>query len=311
MVDFKVNVIINCYNGERYLKEALNSVYKQTYKNWTIIFLDNASTDRTQEIAESYKEKIHYIRNDKLVPLGEARNLALKHIDAELVAFLDSDDIWKQNKLEKQVDMFRQNDIGFSHTNYIKRYEATGKKKIAFEKNQLSGNIFRDMITSGYAICLSSVMVYSQALNQLDHLFNNRYQIVEEFDLFMRLFSKINVGYLHNTLVEYRIHDKMTTLNHFEKISFEKICVYEELFKNNYELVKNDLGLKDAFINKIQRNKALYSFINNDFKKARKEFNIIKNYSVGNRFRYYIYKLPDFILRFITPIIINQYLKKL
>ena len=101
-----VSVIMNCFNGEKYLREAIDSVYAQTYKNWEIIFWDNASTDNSAEIAKSYDEKLRYFRGEKTVPLYAARNLALKQAKGKYIAFLDCDDYWLPQKLERQVEIF-------------------------------------------------------------------------------------------------------------------------------------------------------------------------------------------------------------
>ncbi len=66
----KVSVIMNCFNSEKYLREAIDSVYAQTYKDWEIIFWDNASTDHSKEIAKSYDNKLKYSRGKETVPLG-------------------------------------------------------------------------------------------------------------------------------------------------------------------------------------------------------------------------------------------------
>ena len=69
---------MNCFNGERYLREAIDSVYLQTYKNWEIIFWDNASTDKSSRIANSYDKKLKYYRSDKNTKLGEASRMGSK-----------------------------------------------------------------------------------------------------------------------------------------------------------------------------------------------------------------------------------------
>ena len=73
-----VSVIMNCYNGDKYLPNAIESVYSQTYSNWEIIFWDNCSTDNSADIAQSFDDRVMYHRTSKTTPLGEARNLALK-----------------------------------------------------------------------------------------------------------------------------------------------------------------------------------------------------------------------------------------
>ena len=99
-----VSIIMNCYNGERYLHEALESIINQTYKNWELIFWDNLSTDNSKKIFQNFKdERFKYFLAKEHTVLYEARNLALKEVSGEFIAFLDTDDIWFPDKLLKQV----------------------------------------------------------------------------------------------------------------------------------------------------------------------------------------------------------------
>ena len=105
-----ISVIINCYNGEKYLARAINSVLNQSYKNLEIIFWDNLSKDNSKKILKSFKDKrIKYHKTKKFTKLYEARNLALKKTKGEFVAFLDVDDFWSSLKLEKQIKIFYSN----------------------------------------------------------------------------------------------------------------------------------------------------------------------------------------------------------
>src|SRR5437868_4501867 len=99
-----VSVIMNCLNGEQFLRDAIDSVIAQTYANWEIVFWDNASTDASASIAQSYHDdRIRYFRGDSTVPLGHARNLAIQKSRGTFIAFLDCDDLWLPTKLEKQL----------------------------------------------------------------------------------------------------------------------------------------------------------------------------------------------------------------
>ena len=89
-----VSVIMNCYNSARYLREAIDSVYAQTYKKWEIIFWDNASTDNSAAIARSYDDKLKYFKSEANVPLGKARNWAIEKAQGKYVAFLDDADLF-------------------------------------------------------------------------------------------------------------------------------------------------------------------------------------------------------------------------
>src|SRR3990167_8655863 len=103
-----VSVLMNCLNCSLYLEEAIDSVYAQTYKDWEIIFWDNASTDSSAEIAQRYDEKLRYFRADISLPLYGSRNLALQKARGKYIAILDCDDLWLPNKLEKQIPLFER-----------------------------------------------------------------------------------------------------------------------------------------------------------------------------------------------------------
>lgn len=96
------SVIMNCLNGERFVREAIESVFHQTFKDWEIIFFDNGSTDKSVEIAASYGERVKIFTLDKPVALGQARQEAVDKATGEFLAFLDVDDVWLPFKLEMQ-----------------------------------------------------------------------------------------------------------------------------------------------------------------------------------------------------------------
>jgi glycosyltransferase involved in cell wall biosynthesis len=99
-----VSVIVNCYNGETYLAEAVKSILEQTYKNFEVIFWDNQSKDKSAIIYKSFKDKrLKYYYAQKHTPLYDARNLAIKKSKGKFIAFLDTDDLWTKNKLYLQV----------------------------------------------------------------------------------------------------------------------------------------------------------------------------------------------------------------
>ena len=114
-----VSVIMNCFNGEKYLRKAIDSVLAQTYRNWEIIFWDNQSTDRSAKIFKSYNnQNLKYFYAPKHTLLYEARNFALEHAIGELYAFLDVDDWWDTKKLEKQIPLFDDPEVGLVYGNY-------------------------------------------------------------------------------------------------------------------------------------------------------------------------------------------------
>ena len=128
-----VSILMNCYNGQEYLKKALNSIINQKYKNWELIFWDNQSTDDSIKIFNSYKDKrFKLFRAKEHTILYEGRNLAIQKTTGELIAFLDTDDIWLPDKLLKQVDLFKNEEVGLVYGNFwmLNNYSIFKKKNI-------------------------------------------------------------------------------------------------------------------------------------------------------------------------------------
>jgi len=131
-----VSVIMNCFNGEKYLKEAIHSVISQTYKNWELIFWDNQSKDESSEIFKSYKDKrLKYFFANQHTSLYKARNLAIEKSKGEYIAFLDTDDLWVREKLELQMDFFKNPEVGVVFTNAWIIKKNLKNKKIHEKKN--------------------------------------------------------------------------------------------------------------------------------------------------------------------------------
>lgn len=112
-----VSIIMPTYDCERYIAEAIRSVFSQTYSNWELIIVDDCSTDNTEEIVKAFTDKrIHYQRNAHNKGAALTRNEALKIAKGHYIAFLDSDDLWAPEKLERQVAFMEQNGYDFTYT---------------------------------------------------------------------------------------------------------------------------------------------------------------------------------------------------
>lgn len=106
-----VSVIIPTYNREETLRNSIQSILTQSYQDFEIIIVDDASTDDTEKIvAEMNDSRICYIKNDKRLGANGARNVGIQNAHGEYIAFQDSDDIWKSGKLEKQIRMFQDDE---------------------------------------------------------------------------------------------------------------------------------------------------------------------------------------------------------
>lgn len=115
-----VSIIMPSFNTDSYIKETIQSVLDQTYTKWELIIVDDCSTDTTDEVVnEIHDERIRYLKNDKNSGAAVSRNKALREAKGKWVAFLDSDDLWMPEKLEKQIKFMKENSYSFSYTNYV------------------------------------------------------------------------------------------------------------------------------------------------------------------------------------------------
>ena len=117
----KVSIITPLFNAERYVSETIKSVLNQSYQNWEMIFVDDCSSDQSVSIVEKYKEKderIRLLKNKTNMGSGRSRNRAIDAASGDIIAFLDSDDIWHPEKLSKHLEFMQKNSSVFSHTSY-------------------------------------------------------------------------------------------------------------------------------------------------------------------------------------------------
>ncbi|AST93383.1 MULTISPECIES: glycosyltransferase family 2 protein [Sutcliffiella] len=116
-----ISIVTPAYNSEAYIKDAIDSVLKQTYVNWEMIIVDDCSKDKTVEMVRQYSDpRIKLVQLSKNSGPAVARNTAMENARGRYLAFLDSDDQWLPEKLEKQLLHMQENDIAFSFTKYMK-----------------------------------------------------------------------------------------------------------------------------------------------------------------------------------------------
>jgi teichuronic acid biosynthesis glycosyltransferase TuaG len=116
-----VSIITPAYNSEKFISDTIKSVQNQTYTNWEMIIVDDCSTDKTVEIIQEFMDndpRIHLIKLNTNSGTGIARNTALQVVNGRYIAFVDADDLWKPEKLSKQIDFMETNNLAFTFTFY-------------------------------------------------------------------------------------------------------------------------------------------------------------------------------------------------
>ena len=251
----KISIIINCYNSERYLKESIESVLNQTYKNFELILFDNCSKDDTQKIISSFNDnRISYLRSDRNLVLGCARNEAIKNSQFDWVAFIDSDDTWHKNKLYEQVNYVNLNkDIPLIYTDF----KYIDDKSIFLNKSSYTEyhdeKVFEKLLNKNF-ICFSSVLFDKSKITE-KKIFNPILQNSEDLDLLLKISQKSKIGYIKKKLVNYRINQNNLT-------KFQLKRSFAEWQYLNYEYNRNNIDQK-----KFIKKKFLYNKLKNKIRK--------------------------------------------
>lgn len=202
-----VSVIMNCYNGEKYLRQAIESVFAQTYPNWEIIFWDNRSTDKSAEIVRSFgNPRLKYFYAPKHTMLYEARNCAIERASGDFIAFLDVDDWWLPTKLEQQIPLFSDPQVGLACGIYWIETERKNRRRKSHKRPVPTGWVLNDLLKS-YFVGMPTLVVRRSALASLDHACDPRYHMIGDFDLVVRLSIKWKLDCVQEPIACYRIHD--------------------------------------------------------------------------------------------------------
>ena len=229
-----VSIVINCYNGEKYLRQSIESILDQSYQNLELIFWDNHSTDQSKNIIKSYDDKrIKYFFSQNHSTLYQARNLALKECKGDFISFLDVDDYYLKDRIVKQLLHFKDQKVGVTYSNYYRYYEDINKKKLLTNKMLPSGNLTKYILEESQ-ISFMTVMIRKKSLESLQFNFDQKYSIIGDYDLLYRLSFNWDFYYTKEPLAVYRIHD-----DNFSKNSILFIDELKDWYNKNYSSFAN------------------------------------------------------------------------
>ncbi len=238
----KVSVIMNCYNGVDYVEDAIESVIAQTYNNWELIFWDNKSTDLSSNVLKKFKDdRIKYYLSNEHTSQYEARRRAVLEAKGEFIAFLDVDDWWKEDKIEKQLKLFLDKDVGLATCNYWIVNERKKTKKLAF-KNIPTGHVTEKLLKRNF-VGMSTLIMKKDSYFSLEYGFDSRYEIIGDYDLILRLSKDNKLASLDEPYSYYRWHGKNLGFLKFElnisELSFWIKDKIEFSSYKNFDYLKN------------------------------------------------------------------------
>ena len=236
----KISIILPTYNRAKlFLSRAINSVINQSYHNWELIVIDNSSIDNTKELVNSYQNsKIHFFSIENKGNIAKSRNLGISQAKGDFIAFLDSDDYWKLDKLEKCINILKSNRSydGVCHAEFwvnpknhqeIKKYGP--KKYFNYEKLLIRGN----------SVSLSAMVVNKKKILEAKSFSEDQNIITaEDYDLWIKLAANnINVAFIDKPLGYYQIHHNSESSD-ISRNTKAIIYVIKSHLKDNRQLLK-------------------------------------------------------------------------
>jgi teichuronic acid biosynthesis glycosyltransferase TuaG len=212
-----VSIITPVYNSSKFFEETAKSVLNQTYTDWEWIIVDDLSTDNSIEIIEKFTEidtRIKLIKSKENLGSGFSRNIATKQAKGIYIAFLDSDDLWDENKLEVQLSFMQKHNYAFSYTSYryINELGVNINKPYLVSKTPINYNYLLKNTDIG---CLT-VIYDSSILGKRDMTKIKRKQ---DYALWLEILKEGNMAYpVNSVLASYRVRKGSNTSNKFNLI---------------------------------------------------------------------------------------------
>lgn len=222
MTDNLVSVIMPSWNTADFIAESIRSVIAQTYTDWELIIVDDCSTDNTDEVVASFHDsRIRYFKNEKNSGAALTRNRALREARGEWIAFLDSDDLWEPEKLERQIAFMKKNGYVFSYHEYMKIDEQS--KPLGIYVSGPERVTRRKMYNYGYPGCLTFMYNAKKfGLIQIKDIKKNN-----DYAILLKLCKKADCYLLPENLAKYRIRKR--SISH-DKLS-KKLKSHYDLFR--------------------------------------------------------------------------------
>lgn len=258
-----VSVIMSVYNGEQYLKIALESILKQTYPYFEFIIINDCSTDESKTIIQSYgDDRIIYVENEQNIGLAASLNKGIHLAKGEFIARMDDDDIAYPERLQKQVNYLNNHPkIGLLGTYARLVGNTTGLRKHAEDSDELKVKTFFSC-----QFCHPTVMIRKCVLDENNLYYNEFFFTAQDYELWSRMLKYTDFGTIPEVLLDYRTHEKQISHSKRDK----QIKATQDIYKS----MQSSLGFKeyDLDINIYEKLARL------NFKQKEKDLSNIANF---------------------------------
>lgn len=243
----KISVIIPTYNRADKIEKAVRSVLDQTYSNVEVLVIDDASTDNTRDVVESIQDRrIRYIRMEQNGGASAARNAGVSCADTEWIAFHDSDDVWRVDKLEKQINYKRSHsECDLIYSAYAMHF-ADGKELVVPNDSmvgKLEGDIFETLLQNN-TIGAPTILIRKSVFKEQEG-FDTSFKCLEDWDFVLRVSRGHRIGYVNEVLIDaYQTAGGVSS-----NISAFYNCRCRMIAQNKEELLKR--GIFDSVVTSL------------------------------------------------------------
>jgi glycosyltransferase involved in cell wall biosynthesis len=224
----QVSIIMNVRNGGLFLRQALDSVFAQTFQDWELIAWDDRSTDDSANIVAEYQDRrIRYFLSPEITPLGEARNNAIRQATGEWLAFLDQDDVWLPQKLEKQIALTSASNVGiiYGRTVLFDSRRNLRDYDYAHEFARLpEGDIFSQLFRDACFIAMSSAVLRRLAVVEAGPV-PNEIEVVPDYYLYVAIARHYHARAVQEVVCRYRVHSGSMSRSNRRRLHEEPLWV--------------------------------------------------------------------------------------
>ena len=206
----KVSIIVPMYNAEKFIGKTIESVLSQTYENWEMLIMNDVSTDNSLAVVNEFAKKndrIKVVNTEKNMGVVKGRNHLIDLANGKYIAFLDADDYWHSQKLEKQIQFMKEKNASISCTEYTRVKENEEKINDVIIKEEISYN---DMLKNNYLGCLT--VIYDA--EKIGKRYFKELEKNEDYVLWLEIVKDVNTIYgLKENLAYYRVLDNSRSSN--------------------------------------------------------------------------------------------------
>ena len=326
-----ISIILPTYNNEDTVQDSIKSVLRQTFSDYELIVCDDGSTDNTAKVMESFSSnpKIKYVKIEHTGEPAKVRNMAAKHIQGKYIAFIDSDDIWLDDKLENDIAFYKKHpELGyvfcdtadylgdtFEEENYdgtwVHKFQTLNKIKkfpdvIIFQEKD--DYIFSSALLEfalNWSLSSTPAMMTLREIFEEMQGYDESYKTSQDHDLMLRILKKYPIGYYDKPLVKRRRRkDSITTSN------IEKFCIHSIKIMTGHMPEKKDYLSKEEYSYSKELLSSYYSllaydlFLKNRFSQAKLNFqkHLGCHFSLKSFIYYTICCLPDSVIIYLRDL---------